>query len=197
MEGKKVLIIEMGGTLYTVAKDVKVQIEFNPEYVKLYKLIGYENRMMNAEDFNNDKKDAGELGAGHCVTAIYEIITDDSQNSLIDSLRYQKKSLTKEVNNGEMLNLKVRYKKPSDLVSTKFEIPVKYQTKPFKLASTEMQFAVSVALFGMKLRELESVSKVTYHEILEIGKRSKGEDTNGYRAEFIKLVETAELVAKK
>lgn len=197
LEGKKVLVNELGGTLYTVAKDVKIQIEFNPKYVKLYKLIGYENRMLATEDFNNDKKDAGELGAGHCVTAIYEIITNTSTTSNIDSLKYQQTSLTTLANGDEMMNLKVRYKKPNDTNSIKFEIPVKYNTQPFELASNEMKFAVSVALFGMKLRTSESVNKVTYNEIIKIGKAAKGNDDNGYRAEFVKLVETAQLLAKR
>lgn len=197
LEGKKVLVSELGGTIYTVAKDVKIQIEFNPKYVKLYKLIGYENRMLATEDFNNDKKDAGELGAGHCVTAIYEIITNTSATSSIDSLKYQQTSLTTLANGDEMMNLKVRYKKLNDTNSIKFEIPVKYKAQPFELASNEMKFAVSVALFGMKLRTSESVNKVTYNEIIKIGKAAKGNDDNGYRAEFIKLVETAQLLAKK
>lgn len=197
LEGKKVLVSELGGTLYTVAKDVKIQIEFNPKYVKLYRLIGYENRMLATEDFNNDKKDAGELGAGHCVTAIYEIITNASATSSIDSLKYQKTSLTTLANGDEMMNLKVRYKKLNDTNSIKFEMPVKYNAQPFELASNEMKFAVSVALFGMKLRTSESVNKVTYNEIIKMGKAAKGNDDNGYRAEFIKLVETAQLLAKK
>ncbi len=198
LEGKKVLVSELGGTLYTVAKDVKIQIEFNPKYVKLYKLIGYENRMLATEDFNNDKKDAGELGAGHCVTAIYEIITNNtSATSSVDSLKYQQTSLTTLANGDEMMNLKVRYKKLNDTNSIKFEMPVKYNAQPFELASNEMKFAVSVALFGLKLRTSESVNKVTYNEIIKIGKAAKGNDDNGYRAEFIKLVETAQLLAKR
>jgi Ca-activated chloride channel family protein len=153
--------------------------------------------MLATEDFNNDKKDAGELGAGHCVTAIYEIITNASATSSIDSLKYQQTSLTNLANGDEMMNLKVRYKKLNDTNSIKFEMPVKYNAQPFELASNEMKFAVSVALFGMKLRTSESVNKVTYNEIIKIGKAAKGNDDNGYRSEFIKLVETAQLLAKK
>lgn len=196
LEGKKVLVNELGGTLYTVANDVKIQIEFNPKYVKLYKLIGYENRMLAAEDFNNDKKDAGELGAGHCVTAIYEIITSSPETTLIDSLRYQKNALTNIANGSELMNIKVRYKKPKDTSSIKFEAPVNYQAQELAKASNEMQFAVSVALFGLKLRDSKAVSNVSYKDILELGKTAKGTDDNGYRAEFIKLVETAKLLAK-
>lgn len=196
LEGKKVMVTEIGGTLYTVAKDVKIQIEFNPKFVKQYKLIGYENRMLATEDFNNDKKDAGELGAGNCVTAIYELIMCNDSNTSNDSLKYQKMVLSDIGNGTEMLTVKVRYKKPSDYFSTKFELPVKYNFQPFELASNEMKFAVSVALFGMKLRSSESVINITFTDIINMSKASKGVDNNGYRAEFIKLVETAQLLAK-
>jgi len=196
LEGKKVMVTEIGGTLYTVAKDVKIQIEFNPKFVKQYKLIGYENRILATEDFNNDKKDAGELGAGNCVTAIYELIMCNDSNISIDSLKYQKVVLSDFGKSVEMLTVKVRYKKPSDYFSTKFELPINYNSQPFELASNEMKFAVSVALFGMKLRTSESVNKVTYNEIIKMGKAAKGNDDNGYRAEFIKLVEIAQLLAK-
>lgn len=196
LEGKKVMVTEIGGTLYTVAKDVKIQIEFNPKFVKQYKLIGYENRILATEDFNNDKKDAGELGAGNCVTAIYELIMCNDSNTSNVSLKYQKMVLSDIGNGTEMLTVKVRYKKPSDYFSTKFELPVKYNFQPFELASNEMKFAVSVALFGMKLRSSESVINITFTDIINMSKASKGVDNNGYRAEFIKLVETAQLLAK-
>lgn len=196
LEGKKVMVTEIGGTLYTVAKDVKIQIEFNPKFVKQYKLIGYENRILATEDFNNDKKDAGELGAGNCVTAIYELIICHDPKTSNDSLKYQKTVLSDIGNGTEMLTVKVRYKKPSDYFSTKFELPVKYNFQPFELASNEMKFAVSVALFGMKLRSSESVINITFTDIINMSKASKGVDNNGYRAEFIKLVETAQLLAK-
>lgn len=196
LEGKKVLVNELGGTLYTVANDVKIQIEFNPRYVKLYKLIGYENRMLATKDFNDDKKDAGELGAGHCVTAIYEIITDDQDTNKLDSLRYQSNKLSDLANTGELLNIKVRYKKPTDTNSIKLEMPVYNQSQELSKASQEMQFAVSVALFGLKLRNSKAVSTVSYRDIIKLSKTAKGKDDNGYRAEFIKLIETAELLAK-
>lgn len=195
-EGKKVLVNEMGGTLFTVAKDVKIQVEFNPEYVKSYKLLGYENRLLNAEDFNNDQKDAGELGAGHCVTAIYEVITT-GHDPRIDSLRYQKESVTTLTENTEFMNIKVRYKNPESSKSVKFEQPVYYKQQQLKDASAEMQFALAVAIFGLKLRNSSSVEDISYGQIIRMGKDSKGKDENGYRAEFIRLVETAELLASR
>lgn len=196
LEGKKVLVNELGGTLYTVANDVKIQIEFNPKYVKLYKLIGYENRMLAAKDFNDDKKDAGELGAGHCVTAIYEIITDIPDTNKLDELRYQSNTLSDMANTNELMTIKVRYKKPNDTNSVKVELPVYNQSQELSKASQEMQFAVSVALFGLKLRNSKSVSTVSYKDIINLSKTAKGLDDNGYRAEFIKLIKTAELLAK-
>jgi Ca-activated chloride channel family protein len=196
-EGKKVLVTEMGGTLFTVAKDVKIQIEFNPKFVKSYKLLGYENRKLAAEDFNNDKKDAGELGAGHCVTAIYEIITFDNNVPDTDSLRYQQASLTPLGNGNELMHIKVRYKKPDANESIKFEVPVFNEHKKLSNASTEMRFALSVALFGLKLRNSKMTQDMSFDEIVTMSKASKGADEQGYRAEFIKLVETAELLAKR
>lgn len=196
LEGKKVLVNELGGTLYTVANDVKIQIEFNPKYVKLYKLIGYENRMLAAKDFNDDKKDAGELGAGHCVTAIYEVITDTPDTNKLDELRYQSNTLSDMANTNELMIIKVRYKKPTDTNSIKVELPVYNQSQALSKASQEMQFAVSVALFGLKLRNSKSVSTVSYKDIINLSKTAKGLDDNGYRAEFIKLIKTAELLAK-
>ncbi len=196
-EGKKVLVTEMGGTLFTVAKDVKIQIEFNPKFVKSYKLLGYENRKLAAEDFNNDKKDAGELGAGHCVTAIYEIITIANKESDIDSLRYQQASLTTFGKGNEVMNIKVRYKKPEATESIKFEVPVIEENKQLSVASSEMRFALSVALFGLKLRGAKMTKHINFNEIVTMGKEAKGVDEHGYRAEFIRLVETAELLAKR
>ncbi|MES2688845.1 MAG: von Willebrand factor type A domain-containing protein [Bacteroidota bacterium] len=197
LEGKKVLINEMGGTLFTVAKDVKIQIEFNPKFIRSYKLIGYENRMLAAEDFNNDKKDAGELGAGHCVTAIYEVLTKGSAEQGIDTLKYQRSVLTGIADGNEMMNIKVRYKRPEASASIRFDVPVLYQDRKLGTASVEMRFAMSVALFGLKLRDSKSVKNISYEEIVAMGKAAKGPDDNGYRAEFIKLVETAELLAKR
>ncbi len=199
LEGKKVLVKEAGSTLVTVAKDVKIQIEFNPAYVKSYRLIGYENRMLNKEDFNDDKKDAGEIGAGHTVTAIYELTTDeeDVEPAKIDDLKYQQSVAVSASASKEMLTIKVRYKKPNEDKSTRFDIPVFDSETTFKDASSEIRFAVCVAMFGMKLRKSEHAGKITYEEIIETGKSAKGEDPDGYRSEFLRLVETAQLLASK
>ncbi len=198
LEGKKVLVNEIGGTLFTVAKDVKIQLEFNPNYVKSYRLIGYENRLLNNEDFNDDRKDAGEIGAGHCVTAIYELVTSESEVSAkVDELKYQQQQLTDKGNSNELLTVKVRYKQPNEITSTKFEVPVLNNSIAFQDASNEMRFALSVAMFGMKLRNSVFVKEVTYHQIIEMSKASKGADDEGYRSEMIKLIETAELIASR
>lgn len=198
LEGKKVLVNEIGGTLFTVAKDVKIQLEFNPQYVKSYRLLGYENRLLNHEDFNDDKKDAGEIGAGHCVTAIYELITSaDEVPSGIDTLKYQQQALTAAGKGNELLTVKVRYKLPQGSESNKFEIPVSNSDKIFSEASNEMKFALSVAMFAMKLRNSSFVKKISYQQIIDISKASKGTDDDGYRAEMIKLIATAELLASR
>lgn len=198
MEGKKVLVKEMGGTLYTVAKDVKIQVEFNPEFVKSYRLIGYENRMLNNEDFNNDKKDAGELGSGHCVTAIYELVTKESKDKqLTDELKYQEMVTTSKGKSNEMMTVKVRYKDPEDTVSKKLEIPVMNTDRSIDSASGNLRFAVAVASFGMKLRDSKFSRSITYNDIIRMAKGAKGKDDDGYRAEFIRLIETRDLIASK
>lgn len=198
LEGKKVLVNEIGGTLFTVAKDVKIQLEFNPQYVKSYRLLGYENRLLNNEDFNDDKKDAGEIGAGHCVTAIYELITSAAEiPSGVDTLKYQQQALTDAGKGNELLTVKVRYKLPQATESSKFEIPVANSENVFSEASNEMKFALSVAMFGMKLRNSSFVKKITYQQIIEMSKASRGTDDDGYRAEMIKLIETAQLLASR
>jgi Ca-activated chloride channel family protein len=200
LEGKKVLVSEAGSTLFTVAKDVKIQIEFNPKYVRSYRLIGYENRLLNNEDFNDDKKDAGEIGAGHCVTAIYEIITKEegkTEVSAVDDLKYQQQTLTAAAITTELMNVKVRYKKPDGKTSIKFEIPVYDTEKPFEQVSEDMRFAVAVAVFGMKLRNSSFVKEIQYDQIIQMCKAAKGTDEGGYRAELIKMVETAQLLASK
>lgn len=198
LEGKKVLVNEMGGTLFTVAKDVKIQIEFNPNFVKSYRLLGYENRLLNNEDFNDDRKDAGEIGAGHCVTAIYELITkEETSPAKIDDLKYQQQQLTERAKGNELLTVKVRYKLPDENKSVKFEKTVLNTETPYTLASTEMRFALSVAMFGMKLRNSPFVKDVSYKQIIEMSKASKGIDDEGYRAEMIKLIETAQLLAAR
>lgn len=200
LEAKKTLVNEMGGTLVTVAKDVKFQLEFNPVHVKEYRLIGYENRILNTEDFNDDKKDAGELGAGHCVTAIYEIVPAGSSesNADIDPLKYQDENEgTTSSHNGELLTVKVRYKLPKENKSTKLEIPVKAQKIAFDKTHNDIQFSAAVAAYCMILRDSEFKGSSTYEMVMEIARGAKGEDNDGYRSAFIQMVDMTQLLDKR
>ncbi|ASS48861.1 MAG: hypothetical protein A3D31_06020 [Candidatus Fluviicola riflensis] len=195
MEAKKVLVEEMGGTLVTLAKDVKLQLEFNPEYVKAYRLIGYENRMLNDEDFNNDEKDAGDLGAGQTVTAIYEIIPASSTEVLpsVDSLKYQQikpRKVTGKVNN-ELLTIKLRYKSPTGLKSSLMQLPVPATVIPYEQASDNSRFAMAVAAYGMILRDSEHKGTASFDMVLKLAKTAIGNDPNAYRAGFLELVTTS------
>lgn len=195
LEAKKVLVTELGGTLLTIAKDVKLQIEFNPLTVKSYHLIGYENRLLNAEDFNDDKKDAGELGSGHTVTALYEIIPTESDEEVnsIDALKYQTLTNGNGVSN-EILTVKFRYKEPKEN-SSKLITKVLYKEDySFDQASIDFRFSTSVAAFGFLLRDSKFKGELKLDEIIDIAKKSKGDDEEGYRAEFIRLMEMAELI---
>ncbi len=194
-EANKVLVNEFGGTMFTVAKDVKLQVEFNPAYVNAYRLIGYESRLLNKEDFNDDTKDAGELGAGHTVTALYEIIPAGVENTFggVDNLKYQKEKSTKLVPsnvefNNEMLNVKLRYKQPDSDKSVKMEIPLllsAFDRKP----TEDMNFAMAVAMFGQLLRKSDFKGNATYSKVVELARSGLGVDNNGYRREFVRLVE--------
>lgn len=200
-EAKKVLVNEFGGTLFTIAKDVKLQIEFNPAKVKGYRLIGYENRMLAKEDFNNDKKDAGELGSGHTVTALYEIIPAGVESSFLDNvdpLKYQKDvtPLSKSNHSDEIMTVKFRYKAPDGDVSKLIEHPVKDKQLDISKTSDNFRFAVSVAEFGMLLRNSEFKSAASFSNVLFLARKAKGNDEEGYRSEFIRLVESAQLLSK-
>ncbi len=187
-EAKKTLVTEFGGTMYTIAKDVKLQVEFNPAKVKAYRLVGYENRMLNDEDFNDDTKDAGEMGAGHTVTALYEIIPVGVESEFlpdVDELKYQSNKMK---NSKDIVNVKVRYKQPLGNKSVKFEVPVKNSKSNFNETSDNYRFSASVALFGMLLRDSKYVSHGDYSTVLQMAKEGKGLDKAGYRAEFIELV---------
>lgn len=194
MEAKKVFGKELWGTLYTIAKDVKIQVEFNPTKVKGYRLIGYENRLLNKEDFNDDKKDAGEIGCGHTVTALYEIIPAGSDEKVdnTDPLEYQQ---TNVVKSGDIMTVKLRYKKPDEDVSKLIVQKIKESDKKSN-NSDNFTFASAVAEFGMLLRESEFKSNSSYSQVLTLAKTAKGEDKEGYRSEFMKLVETADLLNK-
>ena len=170
-ESRKVLVNEFGGTLFTIAKDVKLQIEFNPAKVKAYRLIGYENRMLKSEDFNNDKKDAGELGSGHTVTALYEIIPVgvESEFDKIDELRYQKTEIAPAATRTkELMTIKLRYKKPDEDVSKLIVHPLLDNNTTLAKTSDNFRWSASVAAFGMLLRESEYVKDFTYDEVVQL-----------------------------
>ncbi len=198
LEAKKVLVSEMGGTLHTIAKDVKIQVEFNPQNVKAYRLIGYENRLLADEDFNDDKKDAGELGAGHTVTALYEIIPHgvaiDTSLSDIDELKYQTPSTPTGEFGDELMTVKLRYKQPDGEKSTLLSHVI--NVSDLDEMSHDLAFASSVASFGMLLRDSKFKGDSSFELVKELAQNGKGEDLNGYRSEFIKIVELAELLYK-
>lgn len=190
LEAKKVLVTQMGGTLFTVAKDVKIQVEFNPLRVQSYRLIGYENRDMANEDFNDDKKDAAEIGMGHSVTVLYEIIpASAAQGKKVDPLKYQSSEPTHYTD--ELATLKIRYKEPESDSSKLMTHIIKEQNS---IQPQDNQFAQAIAGFGMLLRDSEYKEGLTYPDIIHAAKAAKGIDNEGYRAEAIKLMEQAELL---
>ena len=197
-EAKKVLVNEFGGTLFTIAKDVKFQLEFNPTQVQGYRLIGYENRLLNAEDFNDDKKDAGELGAGHTVTALYEIIPAGVKSDFlasVDDLKYQEiQTIPTASNSEELLTVKLRYKEPDAAKSQRLDLPVFAGASTVAKASDNFRFAAAVAEFGLLLRASDYKGKATYAQSIELAKGAKGKDVNGYRLELIKMMETRTLL---
>ena len=198
LEAKKVFVNEFGGTLFTIAKDVKIQVEFNPAVVQSYRLVGYENRKLNNEDFNNDKKDAGELGSGHTVTALYEIIpagVDDHTSPEVDPLKYQDPNQIHDKNSGEIMTVKLRYKKPDGDTSRLIEHVVNKEIENQDQVSENLRFASAVASMGMLLRDSEFKGQSTYDLVIRLARSSKGSDEEGYRAEFIKLAESAKLLA--
>lgn len=193
-EARKVLVREFGGTLFTVAKDVKLQIEFNPDKIQSYRLIGYENRLLNEEDFNDDRKDAGEMGSGHNVTALYELIPagNGEDNPSVDPLRYGKRETETIIGNqytGEYLNIKVRYKKPEGSTSILFEKPVRGRIEAINDASDNLKFAAAVAEFGMILRNSEFKGTSTPGTAELLAREARGNDEDGYRSEMIRLLQ--------
>ncbi len=190
LEAKKVMVSQMAGTLYTIAKDVKIQVEFNPAQVKAYRLIGYENRVLADRDFNDDRKDAGDMGAGHSVTALYEIIPAGSADPIpsVDPLIYQKPRI---LPSDDLMQVKIRYKKPGEETSILLTTPVDSRNKT---ASDNLRFAAAVAEYGMLLRGSEFKGNSSYRQALELARNAKGSDENGYRAEFIKLMEVSQLL---
>jgi len=197
LEAKKVLVAEMGGTLLTVAKDVKVQVEFNPARVRSYRLLGYENRLLADEDFNDDTRDAGEMGAGHTVTALYEIVPVGSSSSVrggsVDPLRYRTPgAITRTEPSGELAFVKVRYKDPHGAESRLLSEPV--SAEPSAQVSEDLRFASAVAGFGMLLRESEHRGSIHPQQVIELAESALGEDADGYRREFLTLVERYRLL---
>jgi Ca-activated chloride channel family protein len=197
-EGRKVLVEQMGSTLFTIAKDVKIQVEFNPERVAGYRLIGYENRLLAKEDFNDDNKDAGEIGAGHTVTALYEIIPAGQPvpgSPSVDPLKYQRPEQDSASASNELLTVKLRYKAPDGDKSKLIEVPLTADDIPaFDAASEDFRFASAVAAFGMKLRGSPDTGKITWSEIQDIARGALGNDPSSYRAEFLTLVEKAKAI---
>jgi len=190
LEAKKVLVTEVGSTLHTVAKDVKIQVEFNPKKVHSYRLIGYENRMLKSEDFRNEKVDAGEVGMGHSVTALYEIVPKTKKvSSLVDKLKYQQQI---SIDSEEYATIKVSYKKPNQDTSSYMGHAVLEEQET--ISKNNFNFAQAVVGFGMLLRNSSYIKELTYAQIIQRAKESKGEDKEGYRAEFIKMIEQAELL---
>ena len=199
-EARKVLVEEMSSTLNTIAKDVKIQVEFNPAVVAEYRLLGYENRALKREDFNNDKVDAGEIGAGHSVTALYELALVDDAGQRLEALRYGAKTASSSMNKADELGLlRLRYKLPSSEQSKLLEYPMKRAVIKSELAasSERFRFAAAVAAFGQQLRGGKYLEQFSYEDILALGRGARGEDGFGYRAEFLNLVSLAKALATK
>ena len=195
-EANRVLVNEFGATMHTVAKDVKLQIEFNPSQVQAYRLIGYESRLLKDEDFNNDAKDAGEMGAGHTVTAFYEVVPAGVESNFVnkvDDLKYQKKvkpALQPVTGSKELLTVKLRYKLPDEDISKKLELPL-VDSKGNNVSS-DFRFAAAVAMFGQLLRDSDFKGDATYAQVIAMAKTALDNDERGYRREFLRLVETAD-----
>jgi len=198
-EAEKVFVKEMRANLFTIAKDVKIQVEFNPTKVKGYRLVGYENRVMADEDFQDDKKDAGELGAGHTVTALYEIIPAGSAEEVKKSgnLKYQETKIKDSASaSSDIMTVKLRYKLPDKETSTLIENPVPDKDIPLSETSDNFRFSAAVAGFGMLLRNSQFKGDLTYDSVLEMAEKAKGKDPEGYRTELIHLVKTCSLLTK-
>ncbi len=194
-EARKVLVEEAGSTLFPIAKDVKIQVEFNPATVSEYRLIGYENRLLNREDFNNDRVDAGEIGSGHSVTAIYEITPAGSPAELVDGLRYQREAQSAGDVSDEYAFLRIRYKLPAEDTSRLIETPVsaadEVDGSAGGTAAREARFAAAVAAFGQLLRGGQYTGDFTYDDVIALAQANKGPDEFGYRAELINLARLA------
>lgn len=194
-EAKRLFARHATGSLVTIAKDVKIQVEFNPARVGAYRLIGYENRALRAEDFNDDKKDAGEIGSGHTVTALYELVPPGEATDLpkVDELKYQQPAkAAPAAKSDEIMTVKLRYKKPDGDTSDKIEVPVTGEARAIASASTDLKFAAAVAEFGMLLRGSPNRGSADWKSALELAAAGRGADAHGDRAEFIDLIRAAE-----
>jgi Ca-activated chloride channel family protein len=199
-EARKVLVDELSGTLVTIAKDVKIQVEFNPLEVGAYRLIGYVNRKLNKEDFNDDRKDAGEIGAGHTVTALYELVPPGKVQDLpgVDPLRYQTQAGPSEAaESGETFTLKLRYKEPDGDKSQLLTFPVEDGGDTIDAASPDVKFAAAVAQFGLLLRDSEHKGSASFRSVEQLAAEGVGADPHGYRAEFLELIKAAEALAPR
>jgi Ca-activated chloride channel homolog len=199
LEARKVLVTEIGATLLTIAKDVKIQVEFNPNQVQAYRLIGYENRLLQAQDFNDDTKDAGELGAGHSVTALYEVIPTgvktDVKLPTVDELKFQTTNPNSTLTNSdELMEVKLRYKAPDSDTSQLISQTITNEIIPLANTSDNFRFAAAVAEFGMILRDSQYKGNTNFNTVLELAKNSQSADLDGYRKEFIRLVESAQKI---
>ena len=199
-EATKSMVTEFGGTLFTVAKDVKLQVEFNPAKVQAYRLLGYEDRLMQKEDFNNDTKVAGDMGVGHTVTALYEIIPVGVKDGFapgVDPLKYQKPAETKTANTStEVMTVKFRYKEPDSDVSKMESVVVNDAPVSLDKTSGDFRFAAAVAEYGMLLRESQFKQDSNFDQVISMAKKAKGIDDNGYRAEFIRLAESTKNIIR-
>lgn len=194
MEAKKVLVNEMSSTLYTIAKDVKLQVEFNPAHVKAYRLIGYENRLLNKEDFKDDKVDAQDMGAGHSVTALYEIIPADSFEEIsgFEELRYQESKISEKAEqSAEIMNLKIRYKPPLSDSSILMQTPIYAKNFGLEDVSESFMWSAAAAGYAMLLQNSEDVGLLNWDLVFALAQKYKGSDSDGYRQEFIDLVKKA------
>ena len=193
MEARKALVDEMGSTIFTIANDVKIQIEFNPALVAEYRLIGYETRLLNREDFNNDKVDAGEVGSGHAVTALYEITAPNSKSRLVDDLHFQQKPTSPQQDSNALAWLKIRYKLPGAAESRLIQQPIQASARTtFEAAPADARFATAVAAFGQLLRKDANVGTMTLVDVQHIAAAARGDDPFGYRSEFLRLVQVAQ-----
>ena len=196
-EARKVFVEDVAN-LVPIAKDVKIQVEFNPRLVQAYRLIGYENRLLKDQDFNDDSKDAGDMGAGHSVTALYEIVPPGVQIHVpgVDPLKYQKAPEAAGAgDNHELLTVKVRYIPPEEKQSLLLSVPLANNGRAFAAASPDFRFAAAVASFGMLLRDSKYKGTATFAAASRIAQEARGPDLAGHRAEFLRLVQTAERLA--